>query len=71
MGREPNERDARHGADTPAWWRGTDEEPEPDWAEQIRRARKARGARLKDVFATFEDDAAAPDGPSEEEDPPR
>jgi hypothetical protein len=47
----------RDPKDVPAWWRGTDEEPEPDWAEQIRQGRKARGERLKDVFATFEDDA--------------
>jgi len=29
---------------------------EPDWAEQIRQLRKARGDRLKEVFATFEDE---------------
>jgi hypothetical protein len=37
-------------------WRDGDEEPEPDWAEQIRAGRKARGDRLRDVFATFDDD---------------
>jgi hypothetical protein len=30
--------------------------PEPDWAAEIRRLRRARGDRLKEVFATFDDD---------------
>jgi hypothetical protein len=34
----------------------TDAEPEPDWAEAIREGRKARGERLKEVFADFDDD---------------
>jgi hypothetical protein len=34
----------------------TDAEPEPDWADAIREGRKARGERLKDVFATFDED---------------
>jgi hypothetical protein len=34
----------------------TDAEPEPDWAGAIREGRKARGERLKEVFASFEDD---------------
>ena len=33
----------------------TDAEPEPDWAEGIRRGRKARGERLKEVFAAFDE----------------
>lgn len=34
-------------------------EPEPEWADAIRRARQARGDRLREVFATFgEDDPA-------------
>lgn len=32
------------------------DEVEPDWAEQIRQLCKARGDRLKVVFATFEDE---------------
>lgn len=32
------------------------DEAEPDWAEQIRQLRKARGDRLKEVFATFENE---------------
>lgn len=32
------------------------DDAEPDWAEQIRQLRKARGDRLKVVFATFEDE---------------
>lgn len=61
MGREPNQDEAGERGDVPAWWRGTVEEPEPDWAEQIRQGRKARGARLKDVFASFEDEPQAPE----------
>jgi hypothetical protein len=42
-------------------WREGDQEPEPDWAEQIRAARKARGDKLRGVFASFdEDDPASP-----------
>ena len=48
------------------WWRDGDEEPEPDWAEQIRAGRKARGDRLRDVFATFDDDGAEPSVPPSE-----
>ena len=33
-----------------------DAEPEPEWADAIRAGRRARGERLKDVFATFDDD---------------
>jgi hypothetical protein len=32
------------------------EEPEPDWAEQIRRLRKQRGDRLKQLLGTDDDD---------------
>jgi hypothetical protein len=42
------------GADTP--W-SADAGPEPEWAEAIRRGRKARGDRLREVFAAFDDDA--------------
>jgi hypothetical protein len=38
------------------WLREGEEESEPDWAEQIRAGRKARGDRLRDVFASFDDD---------------
>jgi hypothetical protein len=37
------------------WWRGTDHEPEPDWAEGIREGRRARGDQLRDVFEGFDD----------------
>ncbi|MGZ8581136.1 MAG: hypothetical protein ACXWW9_07615 [Actinomycetota bacterium] len=39
--------------------------PEPEWAEAIRKGRKARGDRLRAVFAAFDDDddAAAPPRP--------
>ncbi len=36
-----------------AWDRGRpDAEPEPEWADAIREGRKARGERLKEVFAS-------------------
>jgi hypothetical protein len=36
-----------------------DDAPEPGWADAIRRGRRARGARLREIFAGFADD----DGP--------
>ncbi|MEX0984972.1 MAG: hypothetical protein WD096_07965 [Actinomycetota bacterium] len=47
---EPKEERERSAA------RQAAEEPEPDWAEKIRALRKARAARLKDVYSSFEDD---------------
>jgi hypothetical protein len=32
------------------------EEPEPDWAEQIRSARRDRGAKLREVYSRFADE---------------
>jgi hypothetical protein len=32
------------------------EEPEPDWAEEIRARRRARGERLREIFATFDEE---------------
>ena len=32
------------------------EEPEPDWAEQIRSRRRERGAKLREVYSTFADE---------------
>jgi hypothetical protein len=53
------------------WSREGPDEPEPDWAEQIRQGRKARGERLKDLFATFDQpgrvDEVVPDDPEEGE----
>ena len=43
------------------WSRPSGEEPEPDWAEQIRSRRRARADSLKDVFASFASDAALDD----------
>ncbi len=40
------------------------EEPEPDWAEEIRQGRKARGDRLKEIFDGFADDPERPGGPT-------
>ena len=31
-------------------------EPEPAWADEIRRGRRERAARLRSVFAAFDDD---------------
>ena len=50
------------GQETP--W-SVDAGPEPEWAEAIRRGRKARGDRLREVFAAFDDD------PAPEASPPR
>jgi hypothetical protein len=33
-------------------------EPEPDWADAIRRGRRTRAERLRTVFATFDDEQA-------------
>ena len=36
-------------------------EPEPEWADAIRRGRRSRAERLREVFATFDgEDAPAP-----------
>lgn len=35
---------------------GAETEAEPDWAEEIRRLRKARGDRLRSVFSRLDDD---------------
>jgi hypothetical protein len=35
-------------------------EPAPDWAEEIRRLRKARGDRLRSVFSRFDDEQEEP-----------
>ena len=51
-------KDKEPAAEVP-WDRAqADAEPEPEWADAIRAGRKARGERLKDVFATFDDDPA-------------
>ena len=39
-----------------------DDEPEPAWADAIRRGRKARGDRLREVFDRFGDDDPAVTG---------
>lgn len=54
----PNERDRAPADDRPtgsAVPSGGDE-PEPDWAEEIRARRRARGDRLREIFATFDED---------------
>jgi hypothetical protein len=58
----PNERDDPRppipapGSPVPA----RSEEPEPDWAEEIRTRRRARGDRLRELFATFDEEPPAP-----------
>jgi hypothetical protein len=37
-------------------WAPAPGEPEPEWAEEIRAGRRARGERLKELFATFDDE---------------
>jgi hypothetical protein len=67
---KPDDRSSRP-LDPAPWWREGDEEVEPDWADEIRALRRDRGDRLKDVFATFDDDdpsSVVPDDPSP---PPR
>jgi len=34
------------------------DEPEPEWAEEIRARRRARGDRLRELFATFDEEPA-------------
>ncbi|HEY5905399.1 MAG TPA: hypothetical protein VIX39_06280 [Actinomycetota bacterium] len=51
----PDEDRTAGGQETP--W-SVDAGPEPEWAEAIRRGRKARGDRLREVFAAFDDDLA-------------
>jgi len=49
----PDEDRTAGGQEAP--W-SVDAGPEPEWAEAIRRGRKARGDRLREIFATFDDD---------------
>ena len=65
----PDEDRTAGGQEAP--W-SVDARPEPEWAEAIRRGRKARGDRLREVFATFNDDPApktSPPGATDEEGP--
>jgi len=58
----PNERDASEPEGGPPDLvvpPGADE-PEPDWAEEIRARRRARGDRLREIFASFDDEPATP-----------
>jgi hypothetical protein len=49
------ERDESRPSATP-WSPAEPGEPEPDWADEIRRRRRARGDRLREIFETFDDD---------------
>jgi len=59
----PNERELEPSAADPtgAALPPSGDEPEPDWAEEIRARRRARGDRLREVFATFDDGTGAPE----------
>jgi hypothetical protein len=41
-------------------------EPEPEWADAIRRGRRSRAERLREVFSAFDDEDAVPRGEPEE-----
>ena len=47
------ERERPPGEDSP-WVTPTEgDEPEPDWADKIRSARRDRGAKLREVYSRF------------------
>ena len=54
---EMEREEGRRSAHEAPW--AADAEPEPAWAEAIRTGRKARGDRLREVFATFADEDPA------------
>jgi hypothetical protein len=43
------------------------DEPEPDWAEQIRSARRDRGAKLREVYSRFADEPTPLDDEADSE----
>jgi hypothetical protein len=45
------------GGSADPWATGAgSDEPEPDWAAEIRARRKARGDRLRQIFSTFDEE---------------
>ena len=54
MAERPRDEDERAGREEASPLPG--DEPEPDWAGQIRSLRQARGVRLKELFAGFDDE---------------
>ena len=53
---DDRERPPSEDADTP-WASPPDgEDPEPEWAEQIRSGRRDRGAKLREVYSSFADE---------------
>jgi hypothetical protein len=66
---DPEDAGALHPWSTPQA-----EELEPDWAEEIRERRKARGDRLKEIFDGFGDGSGTepppPKEPPARKDPP-
>jgi hypothetical protein len=67
----PNHRDPAAPDDRPpgAGLPPGGDEPEPDWAEEIRARRRARGDRLREVFATFDDEPGRPASDTQEPQP--
>lgn len=60
----------RSAGDEAPW---VDAEPEPEWADEIRRGRRERGHRLREIFAAFGEarsDATEPNRMPGEGDPP-
>jgi hypothetical protein len=64
--REPPTEPERPGETPWADPRG-DDEPEPEWAEQIRSARRDRGAKLREVYSRFADESTPLDDEADTE----
>jgi hypothetical protein len=61
------ERERPPGEDNP-WAKSTEgEEPEPDWAEQIRSGRRDRGTRLREVYSKFGEEPTPLDDEADDE----
>ena len=67
--RDPSQ-DRKRPADAAATAPGADE-PEPDWAEEIRARRRARGDRLREIFAAFDDEPVPHEPASPDREEPR
>jgi hypothetical protein len=52
----PTDADEPRGSDVPWAADAPSEEPEPEWAAEIRARRKARGDRLRQIFSTFDEE---------------
>jgi hypothetical protein len=56
MTERPTDADEPRGSDAPWAADSASEEPEPEWAAEIRARRKARGDRLRQIFSTFDEE---------------